>query len=135
MMMLKRGYATRRKIGEKVPKIELLPPLMLYRRILRSHRLLPVPQRVLGTSYVKSEFKQHKNVDNPAQIIAFLTQWQKYLECILGDKWQTDNLSIETIERLEPDKIIQLYELMVATKEGESEYKAIEFELPRRPEA
>lgn len=133
-MMLRRGFATRRKLQPKVPKIELLPPLMLYRRILRAHRLLPVPQRVLGHSYVKSEFKQHKNVDNPAQVIGFLTQWQKYLEMILGDRWQTESLSIETIERLDPDKIVQLYELMVATKNGESEYKAIEFELPRRPD-
>jgi len=80
---------------------------------------------MLGDSYVKSEFKLHKSVDNPAQIIGFLSQWQKYLEAVLGDRWQHETLDIETIERMEPDKIVQLYELMVAAQKGTSEYNAI----------
>lgn len=49
----------------------LLPPIPLYRRILRSHRKkLPVEERTLGDLYVKSEFKLHKNIDNPVQIVS-----------------------------------------------------------------
>ena len=116
--------ATRRKL-RPVPKLEILPPLRLYRRLLRAHQLLPFEQRMLGDSYVKSEFKLHKSVDNPAQIIGFLSQWQKYLEAVLGDRRQHETLDIETIERMEPDKIVQLYELMVAAQKGTSEYNAI----------
>lgn len=116
--------ATRRKL-KPVPKLEILPPLVLLRRILRAHQLLPYEQRMLGDLYVKSEFKQHKSVDNPAQIIGFLSQWQKYLEAVLGDRWQHESLDVATIERMEPDKIVQLYELMVAAQQGKSEYNAI----------
>lgn len=116
--------ATRRKL-RPVPRLEVLPPLRLYRRLLRAHRLLPFEQRMLGDSYVKNEFRLHKDIDNPAQIIGFLTQWQKYLEAVLGDRWQHETLDMETIERMEPDKIVQLYELMVATQRGVSEYNAI----------
>lgn len=123
--------ATRRNVNAP-PRIEILPPLPLYRRILRAHRLLPPQQRALGDSYVKNEFRLHRNIDNPAQIIGFLSSWQKYLEAILGDKWQHEKLDMDQIERMEPDKIIQLYELMVAAQNRESVYNAIpDVELPR----
>lgn len=123
--------ATRRKLN-KAPRIEILPPLPLFRRILRAHRLLPTPQRVLGDSYVKQEFRLHKNIDNPAQIIGFLSQWQKYLEAVAGDRWQHEALDMNKIEQMEPDKIVQLYELMVAAQDRDSEYNAIpQVELPR----
>lgn len=32
---------------------QLLPPLQLYRRLLRAHRTLPVEMRSLGDDYVK----------------------------------------------------------------------------------
>jgi hypothetical protein len=48
----------------------LLPPIPLYRTILRTHRKkLPVEQRVLGDMYVKAEFRAHKAIDNPVQIV------------------------------------------------------------------
>jgi hypothetical protein len=47
----------------------LIPPLTLYRRILRAHRHLPANQRVLGDSYVKEEFRRHRDVENPAHIV------------------------------------------------------------------
>lgn len=58
----------------------LLPPLQLYRRILRTHRkVLPPEMRLLGDEYVKSEFKLHKDVDNPVHIVSepcrFLRKW------------------------------------------------------------
>lgn len=54
----------------------LMAPIALYREILRVHRNLPAAMRALGDDYVKSEFKRHKNIDNPAHIVGFVTQWQ-----------------------------------------------------------
>jgi hypothetical protein len=47
----------------------LLPPIPLYRRILRSHRRLNVEERVLGDKYIKAEFRAHKDIDNPVHIV------------------------------------------------------------------
>ena len=49
--------------------LALLPPLQLYRRILRVHRKLDPEMRVLGDSYVKAEFRAHRSVDNPLHIV------------------------------------------------------------------
>jgi hypothetical protein len=50
--------------------LALLPPLQLYRRILRVHRKKLDPEmRVLGDGYVKSEFRAHRNVENPLHIV------------------------------------------------------------------
>ncbi|RUS17867.1 hypothetical protein BC937DRAFT_89402 [Endogone sp. FLAS-F59071] len=58
----------------------LLPPIPLYRQILRTHRLLPPQMRILGDDYVKAEFRRHRDVDNPVYIVGFLSQWQDYLD-------------------------------------------------------
>lgn len=48
----------------------LLPPIPLYRRLLRAHRkFLPTEMRLLGDEYVKAEFRAHRNVDNPAHLV------------------------------------------------------------------
>lgn len=48
----------------------LLPPIPLYRRVLRAHRKhLPTEMRVLGDEYIKAEFRAHRNVDNPAHLV------------------------------------------------------------------
>jgi hypothetical protein len=50
--------------------LALLPPLQLYRRILRVHRRKLDPEmRILGDSYIKSEFRAHRNVENPLHIV------------------------------------------------------------------
>ena len=49
----------------------LLPPVPLYRRILRAHRKhLPREMRVLGDQYVKAEFRAHRDVDNPVHLVS-----------------------------------------------------------------
>jgi hypothetical protein len=53
----------------------LLAPIKLYREILKSHRNLPAAMRAMGDDYVKSEFKRHKDIDNPAHIVGFVSQW------------------------------------------------------------
>ncbi|PKC12800.1 ACN9-domain-containing protein, partial [Rhizophagus irregularis] len=74
----------------------LLPPLILYRQILRTHRLLPLSLRSLGDDYVKAEFRRHKDVANPIQIVGFIDQWQVYL----------DKLKIQTnASKLQPENI------------------------------
>ncbi|KAF8927167.1 hypothetical protein EDD21DRAFT_222446 [Dissophora ornata] len=66
-------------------KKSLIPPLQLYRQILRAHRQhLPPQFRILGDGYVKAEFHRHKDIDNPLYIVGFLEQWQDYLGHILS---------------------------------------------------
>lgn len=107
-----------------VPKT-LLPPLTLYRHILRAHsRNLPALQKSLGDEYVKSEFKLHRSVENPLHIVGFLASWQDYLKIIDNGSWQEGTLSKETFEKMSPDQVVQLYELMKEServRDGKSE--------------
>ena len=58
--------------GLKPAPLALLPPIPLYRRLLRGHRnFLPQQMRVLGDEYVKSEFRSHREVENPMHIVRF----------------------------------------------------------------
>lgn len=61
-------------------KSKILPPLPLYRNLLRVHRRLPIEMRSLGDDYLKSEFKRHKQADNPVHIMGFLLEWNRYLD-------------------------------------------------------
>lgn len=50
--------------------LALLPPIPLYRRLLRTHRKkLGVEERLMGDNYIKSEFRAHRNVENPVHIV------------------------------------------------------------------
>lgn len=73
MRLTPRLFATAASIGSKSSLAEvdaLLPPLQLYRRILRAHRRKLQPQlRLLGDSYVKKEFREHKTAENPLHIV------------------------------------------------------------------
>ncbi|KAG7191757.1 acetate non-utilizing protein 9 [Scheffersomyces spartinae] len=95
----------------------LLPPLALYKRILRAHyQHLPQELRFLGDQYVKAEFKAHKHTDNPLHIVGFLTQWQEYLGNIVGDGWLEGKLKQQDLEKMSPEQVGQLYELMQETR-------------------
>ncbi|SCU96505.1 LADA_0H01288g1_1 [Lachancea dasiensis] len=98
------------------PSTPLLPPLQLYRRILREHQNLPGPQRELGDQYVKNEFKLHKDTSNPLHIVGFLASWQDYLHVITQGQWHEATLSAEILDKLSPDQVNQLYELMKETE-------------------
>lgn len=57
------------RLGAHAP-MPLLPPIPLYRRLLRAHRkFLPVEMRLLGDEYVKAEFRAHREVENPAHLV------------------------------------------------------------------
>ncbi|KAI5962959.1 uncharacterized protein KGF55_002751 [Candida pseudojiufengensis] len=108
---------------ERPNQSPLLPPLQLYRSILRAHvNKLPQELRYLGDQYVKKEFKDHKKIDNPLHVVGFLTEWQDYLKQIDGGKWLDGKLSKNELDKMTPEQIGQLYELMEATKKlGENE--------------
>lgn len=56
--------------GLKPNPMALLPPIPLYRRLLRAHRKhLPGEMRLLGDEYIKAEFRAHRKIDNPAHIV------------------------------------------------------------------
>ncbi|CAI6338538.1 unnamed protein product [Periconia digitata] len=104
----------------------LLPPLPLYRRLLRAHRKLGVEERTLGDMYVKAEWKAHKNVDNPVHIIGFLTEWQYYAQTIEGDSWKDEKMDKTKIDKMSDQQIGQLYELMQTIRKQEQEDAAEE---------
>ena len=116
------SYVRPRRPARDLPA--LLPPIYLYRRILRAHRNLPVSQRFLGDLYVKEEFKAHKNISDPLQIVGFLTSWQEYLSMITDGQWMEHSLTRDQLDRMSPEQIVQLHELMkeskkIASGEGE----------------
>ncbi|KAM4059341.1 hypothetical protein HRG_007801 [Hirsutella rhossiliensis] len=95
----------------------LLPPIPLYRRLLRAHRKhLPADMRVLGDEYIKAEFRAHRKVDNPAHLIGFLAEWQLYAQKIEGDSWVGEMIDQGKLAKLSDEQVHQLYELMQAIK-------------------
>ncbi|OBT73887.1 hypothetical protein VF21_08270 [Pseudogymnoascus sp. 05NY08] len=106
----------------RAPPSALLPPIPLYRRLLRAHRrCLPREMRVLGDEYVKGEFRAHREVENPMHIIGFLTEWQLYAQKLEGSSWQGEVLDKAKIDKMSDQQIGQLYELMKATRDLEGE--------------
>lgn len=79
----------------------LLPPIPLYRRILRTHRKhLPKEMRLLGDEYVKAEFRAHQKIDNPVHIVGFLTEWQSYAQQIEGDAWRGEKMDRGKVDKM-----------------------------------
>lgn len=69
--------------GLKPAPLALLPPIPLYRRLLRSHRkCLTKEQRVLGDEYVKHEFRLHQKVENPVHIVRIPHFSWLYINCV-----------------------------------------------------
>ncbi|ORX33419.1 hypothetical protein BD324DRAFT_639720 [Kockovaella imperatae] len=105
--------------------MQLIPPIPLYRRLLRAHRGLPDDMRFMGDAYIKSEFRATRTSDNPIHIIAFLSQWKLYLEEVEQSATEAGKaapfkgrrLEVDKIEQLSEEQIGQLYELMHATKD------------------
>ncbi|KAL4940821.1 hypothetical protein BDV06DRAFT_13374 [Aspergillus oleicola] len=120
-------YASPANIGSTASLTEalaLLPPIPLYRRILRVHRRKLDPEmRILGDSYVKSEFRAHKSTENPLHIIGFLTEWQLYAQKLEGDAWKGEKLDKSKLDKMSDQQLGQLYELMqtIQNKNGGEE--------------
>ncbi|KAF4999527.1 hypothetical protein FGRMN_2396 [Fusarium graminum] len=113
--LLRLASATNIQHGLKPNPTALLPPIPLYRRLLRAHRRhLPAEMRLLGDEYIKAEFRAHRKVDNPAHLIGFLSEWQMYAQKIEGDEWVGDKLDEQKLSKMSDEQIQQLYELMQA---------------------
>ncbi|KAK5173062.1 uncharacterized protein LTR77_003184 [Saxophila tyrrhenica] len=121
--------------GLKPPPLALLPPIPLYRRLLRAHRKHLAPEmRLLGDSYIKSEFRAHRSVDNPVHIIGFLTEWQMYAQQVEGEAWRGEKLDSGKIDKMSDQQLGQLYELMSAIREKELSENDPEYK-PHEPPA
>ncbi|KAK0632349.1 hypothetical protein B0T14DRAFT_420266 [Immersiella caudata] len=99
----------------------ILPPVPLYRRLLRAHRKhLPKEMRLLGDEYIKAEFRAHRDVENPVHLIGFLTEWQLYAQKIEGESWAGEKLDEGKIAKMSDEQLGQLYELMRAIQKRDS---------------
>ncbi|PBC27977.1 succinate dehydrogenase assembly factor 3, mitochondrial isoform X1 [Apis cerana] len=96
---------------------------ILYKTILRLHRGLPPEIQVLGTNYVRDEFRRHKNCNEDIAII-FMNEWTEYAIMLtkqLGLKGPHtakplgENLKEEDFNKFRDEQLHQLYELMIAS--------------------
>lgn len=79
----------------------LLPPIPLYRRLLRAHRKFLEPEmRILGDQYIKSEFRAHRDTENPVHIVGFLSEWQTYAQQIEGVSWRGEKMDKTKIDKM-----------------------------------
>ncbi|KAH7928099.1 ACN9-domain-containing protein [Leucogyrophana mollusca] len=110
---------TSKPLNLKATSATLLPPIPLYRSLLRAHRRLPVEMRSLGDSYVKDEFRRHREVSNPVHVMGFLSQWKMYLDELPhdADSKSFKKLDPTVFEKMSPEQLGQLYELMHASKD------------------
>ncbi|PHH80248.1 hypothetical protein CDD80_2271 [Ophiocordyceps camponoti-rufipedis] len=114
--------------------------VVLYRRVLRAHRKhLPAQLRQLGDNYVMSEFRLHRNVDNPAQLVGryaahqavaadvltrrvsvcqvgFLTEWQLYAQKVEENSWAGDKLDQNFLDKMNEEQQQQVSDLMHANQ-------------------
>ncbi|XP_044263698.1 succinate dehydrogenase assembly factor 3, mitochondrial isoform X2 [Tribolium madens] len=97
---------------------------ILYKTILKLHCGLPQELKILGTNYVREEFKRHKKC-NIQETKVFMKEWTNYAITLaeqLGLRGpQTGsplgvNLSKNDLEKFKDDQICQLYELLEAAK-------------------
>jgi hypothetical protein len=74
--------------------------LNVYRRILKAHkRHLPYEMKVLGDTYVKSEFKLFKNVADQGQLDQFYTAWHRYLDQLLQTARTNDAVAAGSLDQ------------------------------------
>ncbi|MCJ1474191.1 acetate non-utilizing protein 9 [Lambiella insularis] len=108
--------------GLKPAPMALLPLIPLYRRLLRTHRKhLQREERLLGDEYIKSEFRSHRNVENPVHIIGFLTEWQMYAQKLEGDSWRGERIDSGKVDKMSDQQLGQMYELMQAIQKRDQE--------------
>lgn len=74
---------------------------------------------MLGDEYIKSEFRAHKDSENPLHIMGFLTEWQMYAQQIEGDNWRGDKMDKAKIDKMSDQQLGQLYELMMSIRRQE----------------
>ncbi|OAG37577.1 hypothetical protein AYO21_08185 [Fonsecaea monophora] len=101
--------------GQRAQALALLPPIPLYRRLLRIHRKRLNPEeRVFGDTYLKAEFRRHRDIENPLHIVGFLTEWQQYGQQLEGKDWKEQKIDPALLDKLSDQQVGQMYELMLA---------------------
>lgn len=73
----------------------------------------------MGDKYVMSEFRAHRDIDNPVHIVGFLSEWQRYAQSIEGDAWKGEKMDKSKIDKMSDQQLGQLYELMNTIRERE----------------
>ena len=95
----------------KMAKMADFSLLSLYRQILRAHgRHLSAGHRELGDSYVRTEFRLHRNA-KPEFLVQFERQWRDYLKQVVrGTKDEAigRDMSAAEIEALSDEQKVQL---------------------------
>lgn len=104
---------------------------ILYRQILKLHRLLPSEIKVLGDNYVKNEFKLHRQVKDPFLLETFYKEWSIYSDNILeqvshdfksnnAEKPLGSKLELKRLSEFNDDQLYNLMELRsIALNENE----------------
>ncbi|CAI5453275.1 unnamed protein product [Caenorhabditis angaria] len=95
-------------------------PLFLYKSILRLHYGLPKEARLMGDTYVKDEFRRHKNAE-PSFVKPFIDEWTNY--CVMLSKQLSSagirkgqigaDLPADKLNNLSNEHIQQLVELRI----------------------
>ncbi|XP_060526313.1 succinate dehydrogenase assembly factor 3, mitochondrial [Cylas formicarius] len=95
---------------------------ILYKLILRLNRGLPEELQLIGSTYVRDEFRRHKDC-KPHEADIFMTEWTNYavnLAKQLGIKGVESahklgaDLPPNLLNNLRDEQIVQLYKLMEA---------------------
>ncbi len=115
-----------RSTQSSAPPPPFLPPVKLYRRLLRAHRKLDADMRAVGDNYIKDEFRRHRSIDNPLQIVGFLSSWKMYLDQLEVQQGQPggfrgQRLDPQLLEKMSDEQIYQIHDLMTAPQEAYSE--------------
>merc|ERR1712173_61208 len=108
--------------------------LNLYKRVLKSHKALPIDLKHFGDVYVKVEFRQHR--DAKAEFIPeFVKQWELYAADLESQTKASEDskkikfgkpISVDLLEKdLSADQQMQLYELMKETTKPAPQYSNI----------
>ncbi|KAK5971257.1 Succinate dehydrogenase assembly factor mitochondrial [Trichostrongylus colubriformis] len=118
-----------RRAVKALAKPELYP-LYLYKRILRLHCGLPPPARLMGDSYVKDEFRRHKDA-SPEHTSIFLNEWTSYCTT-LSKQLSTSgivkgfigkDLDPENLDSFAEEQLRQLLELKLESERMKSDLK------------
>ncbi|TRY69445.1 hypothetical protein TCAL_05626 [Tigriopus californicus] len=96
---------------------------LLYKTCLKLHRGLPMHLRAIGDTYVRDEFKRHKEA-NQEQTQVFMEAWSKYalqltrqigLKGPQTSKTLGDSLRVEDLDQFSGEQLAQLFELYQET--------------------
>ncbi|XP_077436478.1 succinate dehydrogenase assembly factor 3, mitochondrial [Vanacampus margaritifer] len=104
----------------------------LYKRILVLHRFLPIHLRALGDSYVKDEFRRHKNA-SPEEVTSFMSEWENYKDTMQSQVLKSVrdkngslkfgiNMPEEKLKDFQDDQIGQLYELLLESTKPNNQF-------------